>query len=110
MKKKVTALLLIIVLTSLCSHAFARKASADMKEAFIRRVPDNTTFDYKEVSLISGNRSYLRTLLKEHGRQAHNRIPITCVWRKHTHACAHTQPSRVNGQRPDHRVRQPHCT
>lgn len=56
MKKKVTALLLIIVLTFLmCSHAFAREGVCGYEGGISSgEVPDNTTFDYKEVSFISG--------------------------------------------------------
>lgn len=56
MKKKLTALLLIIVLTFLmCSHAFAREGVCGYEGGISSgEVPDNTTFDYKEVSFISG--------------------------------------------------------
>jgi N-acetylmuramoyl-L-alanine amidase len=56
MKKKLTALLLFIVLAFLmCSQAFAREGVCGYEGGISSgEVPDNTTFDYKEVSFISG--------------------------------------------------------
>ncbi|HOQ07846.1 MAG TPA: S-layer homology domain-containing protein [Clostridiales bacterium] len=56
MKKRVTASLLVITLIFLmCGHAFAREGICGYEGGISSgEVPDNTTFDYKEVTFISG--------------------------------------------------------
>lgn len=56
MMKKATALLLIIsAVILMCGHAFAREGVCGYEGGISSgEVPDNTTFEYKEVSFISG--------------------------------------------------------
>ena len=56
MKKRITAFLLIITtILLMCGHAFAREGICGYEGGISSgEVPDNTKFDYKEVTLISG--------------------------------------------------------